>query len=47
LIVAVGWIAVVWAVMMNAWIAGSVVREHRERLAIGLRDILSRDSRLG
>ena len=28
---------------MDAWIAGGVVREGRQRVAIGLRDVLSRD----
>jgi hypothetical protein len=29
---------------MDAWIAGGVMRESRQRVAIGLRNILSRDS---
>ena len=29
---------------MDAWIAGRVMCEGRQRVAIGLRDILSRDS---
>ena len=29
---------------MDPWIAGGVMREGRQRVAIGLRDILSRDS---
>ena len=32
---------------MNAGIAGRVMRKGRQRLAIGLRDILSRDSQPG